>query len=72
MPTNVPTKTGLKSSTSGPFRDPRQPEQTAAFSLSATSPQTLSEREISLAGSNFSLEPATVFKPAASGEFSRE
>jgi hypothetical protein len=31
-------KTGLKSSVSGPFCDSSQPSQTAAFSLSATSP----------------------------------
>jgi hypothetical protein len=38
--TNVPIKTGLKSLISGPFCDSWQPYQTAAFSLSATSPQT--------------------------------
>jgi len=45
--TKVEKETGLKSSISGPFSGSWQPQQTAAFSLSATSPQTPSVREIS-------------------------
>jgi hypothetical protein len=37
-PTTLPIKNGLKSSISGLFCDSWQPEQIAAFNLSATSP----------------------------------
>ena len=66
-------KTGLKSPISGPSCDFWQPQQTAAFSLSATSPQTLSIREISTCQIQLFLSDLQrFFKPSPSSTSARK